>query len=269
MTTTDTPRAAIVTGGTRGIGFAIAKRLADDGWALTLTGRDAAGLASAAEALGSAHPVVQVVADLSDEAAPEAVLEGHAASGRALDALVLNAGMGHGSRIVDTPLRRLDRHYAINLRAAFGLISMAIPALRAAASDDHAARVIALSSMTAVAPEAGLAAYGATKAALVSLCDTLNAEESEAGILATSICPGYVDTDMSAWKHGELAPTAMIRPDDIAELVGAVLRMSRHAVVPRVVVSRPGEGLNTAQVFVYAPGHYRHLDAARGVLCIH
>lgn len=243
-------RAAVITGGTKGIGLAIAKRLASDGWAVTITGRDAAGLSAAAAEIaavpGARHPALEVVADMADEAAPEAILAAHADAGRSLDALILNAGMGHGSPIVDTPLRRLDRHYTINLRSSFALIALAIPALRAAASDDHAARVIALSSMTAVTAEAGLAAYGATKAALVSLCDTLNAEESEAGILATSICPGYVDTDMSAWKHGELAATSMIRTDDIAELVGAVLRMSRHAVVPRIVVSRPGEGLTTA-----------------------
>ncbi|QKJ20708.1 SDR family oxidoreductase [Microbacterium hominis] len=246
MTDTAAPRAAVITGGTRGIGLAIARRLAADGWALTLTGRDAAGLAAATAALDTPHPVVQVVADLAEDDAPTAILDAHAAAGRALDALVLNAGMGHGSRIADTPLRRLDRHYAINLRSSFALVSAAIPALRAAASADHAARVIALSSMAAVIAEEGLAAYGATKAAVVSLCDTLNAEESEGGVLATSICPGYVDTDMSAWKHGELAAGEMIRPDDVAELVGAVLRMSRHAVVPRLVVSRPGDGLHGA-----------------------
>lgn len=247
-------RGAIVTGGSRGIGLAVVRRLVDDGWAVTITGRDAAGLDAAVDSIGAGvgadsaarHPVLPVVADMADDDAPERILAAHADAGRTLDALVLNAGMGHGSRIVDTPLRRLDRHYAVNLRAAFALVSQAIPALREAASGASAARVIAMSSMTAVMPEPGLAAYGATKAALASLCETLNAEESAAGVIATAICPGYVDTDMSAWKHGDLAAGEMIRPDDIAELVGALVRMSRHAVVPKIVVSRPGEGLFTA-----------------------
>ncbi|WP_353809424.1 SDR family NAD(P)-dependent oxidoreductase [Agromyces sp. SYSU T00194] len=238
-------RAAIVTGGSRGIGLAITRRLAADGYAVTITGRDRAGLERAAaqvrDELGT--PVVGVPADLADEAAVDALVPAHLERFGRLDHLVLNAGMGKGSPIAETPLRRLDLHYAVNLRSTFALVSQAIPPLRRAAEEHGSARVVAIASMTALVAEAGLAAYGATKAAIVSLCEALTQEEYAAGVLATAICPGYVDTDMAAWKHDAVPADEMIRPDDVAELAMSVLRLSRTAVVPTLAVVRPGPEL--------------------------
>ncbi|MGH3251119.1 MAG: SDR family NAD(P)-dependent oxidoreductase [Trebonia sp.] len=86
----------------------------------------------------------------------------------------------------------------------------------------------------------GLAAYGATKAALISLCESVSASEGAGGVSATAISPGYVNTDMAAWVHDRIDPAEMIKPDDIAELTLAVSRLSRHATVPSIAVSRPG-----------------------------
>ena len=80
------------------------------------------------------------------------------------------------------PLRRLDAQYAINLRGPFLLVQRLLPALRAAAgSSDHGARVIAVASLTGMAAETGLAAYGATKAALISLCESITVARGTAG----------------------------------------------------------------------------------------
>ena len=73
--------------------------------------------------------------------------------------------------------------------------------------------------MAGIAAEPGLAAYGAAKAALISLCQYINAEESAVGVTATAIAPGYVDTEMSAWVHERIGPAEMIPPADIAELI--------------------------------------------------
>jgi short-subunit dehydrogenase len=99
---------------------------------------------------------------------------------------------------------------------------------------------VALASITGVYAEAGLAVYGATKAALISLTETLNVEESGNGVSATALAPAYVDTDMSAWIHDTIPPEAMIEVNDIVELVDALLRLSSRAVVPKIVVGRAG-----------------------------
>jgi NAD(P)-dependent dehydrogenase (short-subunit alcohol dehydrogenase family) len=94
--------------------------------------------------------------------------------------------------------------------------------------------------MAGVASQPHGSAYGASKAALISLCETLNVEESERGICATAISPGLVDTDMTAWARDRVNPAEMIRASDIAEMVLGLIRMSRWAVVPTIVMSRPG-----------------------------
>ena len=78
---------------------------------------------------------------------------------------------------------------------------------------------------------------------MLSLVETLNAEESGNGISGTSIAPGYVDTDMSDWTKDKIPADTMIRVGDIVELAASVLRLSSRAVVPRLVVTRAGAGL--------------------------
>lgn len=241
-------RSALITGGSRGIGLAIARALAAEGFSLTLSARSADSLDAAAAVLRAAGADVDaVVADASDEDDIARLVAGHLERRGRLDALILNAGMGHGSPIAETPLRRVDKHYALNVRGTFALLTAALPALRAtAAQDPRGARVIAIASLAGLVPEPNLAAYSATKAAVVSLCEALCLEESAAGVSATAICPGYVDTDMAAWKHDEIAPEQMIRADDIAELAVGLTRLSRNAVVPQLAVHRAGDGLRGA-----------------------
>jgi NAD(P)-dependent dehydrogenase (short-subunit alcohol dehydrogenase family) len=102
---------------------------------------------------------------------------------------------------------------------------------------------VAISSITGRDAEPGLAAYGATKAALSLLCEAFTAELGVNGVLATAIAPGYVGTDMSAWIHESVAPWEMMRPSDIAEIT---VRLSRRAAVPSIVMTRPGPQLHRA-----------------------
>jgi 3-oxoacyl-[acyl-carrier protein] reductase len=237
-------RSALVTGASRGIGRGIAIRLAERGFGLTITARDPDSLAQAALALraAGAPDVVVVPADMADPEAVGAVVDAHADRYGVLNAVILNAGMGAAGSIADMPLRRLDKMVAINLKAPMAIAQRALPLLRSAVTDDpeHGAKVIALSSITGVYSEPGLAAYGATKAALLSLIKTFNVEESGGGVTATAIAPGYVDTDMSEWVHDRIAATSMITVADIVELVDAVLRMSSRSVVSEIVVARAG-----------------------------
>ena len=240
----DQPPSALVTGASRGIGRAIAERLAAAGFALTLSGRHPDQLDEVARSLagGAAAPGV-VAADMTSEDDVRRLAQRHAGQFGSLDLLVLCAGFGASGRIADYPIRRFDRQVEVNLRGPFVLIQECLPSLRQAADrhPERGARIVAIASITGVASEPGLAAYGAAKAALISLCQSVNVEESASGISATAIAPGYVDTEMSAWMHDRIDPADMIEPDDVAELVVALTRLSARAVVPSIVVARRGD----------------------------
>lgn len=178
---------------------------------------------------------------------PEAVTALAAAHRRAFgrcDALIINAGMGSKGAMAEFPVRRFDKLYQINVRAPYVLLQELLPTLRATAAHADSAKVIAVASITGVYPEPELAAYGATKAALISLCETFKLEESEAGVSATTIAPGYVDTDMSEWTP--IPQEEMITAADVATLVHSITELSHWAVVPNIVITRPGANLHRA-----------------------
>lgn len=236
---------AVITGASRGIGLSIAKALAKKKMALTITARGAEALDALVPelmALGSPR-VIAVAADMTDPEAATTITEAHKHHhGGALTVLVLNAGVGTAGRIESYPTARIDKTMAVNFRSPLLLMQSAIPLLHEGASrrPGLGAKVLVVSSITGVFAEAGLAVYGASKAALLSLVNTFNAEESASGITATAIAPAYVDTDMSAWKHDSIPPETMIPADDIAQLVAALVNMSARSVVAPVVISRAG-----------------------------
>jgi 3-oxoacyl-[acyl-carrier protein] reductase len=243
-TSGEVPPSAMITGATGGIGRAIAWRLTLAGYRLTLSGRDEAALGQLAGDLAARGAGPQLVAaDMSSEDDIRALARSHADRFGSLDLLVLSAGTGTSGRIADYPMRRFDRQMTVNVRGPFALVQECLPALRqaAAARPAHGSRVAAIASMAGIASEPGLAAYGAAKAALISLCQSINAEESSAGVTATAIAPGYVDTEMSAWVHDRIDPAQMIPPADIAELVLALTQLSARSVVPLIAMSRAGE----------------------------
>ncbi|OYD66989.1 SDR family NAD(P)-dependent oxidoreductase [Rhodococcus sp. OK302] len=237
-------RSALVTGASKGIGLGIATRLATLGYGLTITARDSEKLEVVAEGLRSAGSpdVVVVAGDMANEDFAAELVAVHGDRFDSMRALILNAGVGTSGSVADYPMRRFDKTVAVNLRTPFALLQAALPLLRAAADNDldAGAKVITLSSMAGVYAESGLAVYGATKAALISMVEAFNAEESGNGISATAIAPGYVDTDMSAWTQDRIPPDTMIKVDDIVELVDGLLRLSARAVVPKVVMTRAG-----------------------------
>lgn len=242
-----TVRSALVTGGSRGIGAEVARRLANEGYQLTIAARNKDVLAETAARLRdeTGVEVNPVVAQMNDLDQVRALVQAHADRFDGLDALLLSAGTGTAGTVADMPVRTYERMLDVNFRAPITLIQAALPLLRKSAQDEprRGAKIIALASITGVVGEAGLAAYGATKAALISLCETISLEESASGVSATAISPGYVDTDMTAWKRDVLDQSAMLTTGDIAEMVLAITRLSRNAVVPNIVISRAGDQL--------------------------
>ena len=237
-------RTALVTGASRGIGRGIALELARQGFGLTATSRrdeDLAALAAELTAAGAPH-VVTCAADLGDRTALTSVVERHAEAYASMNALVLSGGVGTGGSLETLPSSRVDKTIAVNLTSAITILQTALPLLRAAATADRkrGARVIALASITGVYAEPGLAVYGASKAALISLMETLNAEESANGVMATAIAPAYVATDMSAWTADTIPAETMIPVEDIVGVVRMLLGFGAVTSLPRVVLTRSG-----------------------------
>lgn len=220
---------ALVTGGSSGIGLAIADMLSAEGYALTLAARTVERLESAAGRLAA----TAVAADVSREEDCTRLVETHVATHGGLDVLVNSAGVGIAGTIAETTTKRFDLQHAVNVRAAFVLMREALPHLRASRG-----YVVNVASIAGTMPTPGLSAYGSSKAALISLTRSLNREEAGMGVRATALCPGFVDTPMAEWTG--LAGDALIRPEDCAEIVRALLRLSPAARVPVVVVERDG-----------------------------
>jgi NAD(P)-dependent dehydrogenase (short-subunit alcohol dehydrogenase family) len=222
-------RAALVTGGSSGIGLAIARMLRDEGYALTLASRRPEKVEAAAEELGA----VAIAADVGDADACERLVAEHRERFGRLDILVNSAGIGIGGRVEDLPAKHFDLQVGINLRGLFLVTQAAIPLLR-----ESRGWIVNLASIAGTLPTPGLATYGATKAAVISLTRSLNEELDADGVRAVAICPGFVDTPMAEWSG--IPGDEMIRPEDCAEVVRLCLRLSPYARIPQVVVERVG-----------------------------
>jgi NAD(P)-dependent dehydrogenase (short-subunit alcohol dehydrogenase family) len=221
---------ALVTGGSSGIGLAIARMLHEEGYALTLAARKVERLESTAVELGA----TPVALDVRNEEDCRRLVATHVETYGGLDVLVNCAGVGVAGRIGDTQTKHFDLQQSVNLRGAFLVTREALPALREAKG-----YVVSLASIAGTIPTPGLASYGAAKAALIALTRSLAREEADAGVRATALCPSFVDTPMAEWTG--IAADELIQPDDCAELVRALLRLSPAARVPVVVIERAGE----------------------------
>ena len=203
--------------------------LRDEGFALTLASRTAEKVEAAAAELG-AHAIA---ADVSKPEDCARVVEDHVAREGGLDVLVNSAGIGIAGRVEDVQLKHLDRQLAINLRGLVLVTQAAIPHLRKTKG-----WVVNLASIAGTQPVAILPIYAASKAAVISLTHSLNADLDDEGVRAIAICPGFVDTPMADFSG--LSGEEMIQPEDCAEVVRMCLRLSPRARVPQVVIERVG-----------------------------
>jgi NAD(P)-dependent dehydrogenase (short-subunit alcohol dehydrogenase family) len=222
-------RAALITGGSSGIGLAIARMLRDEGFGLTLASRRAEKVQAAAEELGA----TAVAADVGDAADCERLVAEHREQFGRLDILVNSAGIGIAGNVENLPARHFDLQLGVNLRGLFLVTQAAIPLLR-----ESKGWIVNLASIAGTLPTPGLATYGATKAAVISLTRSLNEELDADGVRAVAICPGFVATPMTQWSG--LPDDEMIQPEDCAEVVRMLLRLSSRARVPQVVIERAG-----------------------------
>ncbi len=216
-------KVALVTGGSRGIGAAIAKRLAADGASVAITYAKDSGAASAVvkaiEAAGGKAVAIQ--ADAADvEAVRSAVEKAVATLGR-LDVLVNNAGTAIPKKFEDTTLEELDRMIDINVRGVFVATQAALKHM------NDGGRIIMIGSCVGerlMTP--GLVPYAATKGAVKMFTQGLSREVGDRGITVNNVQPGPIDTDLNPasgdWATPQKAATALNRYGTVEEVAALV-----------------------------------------------
>jgi NAD(P)-dependent dehydrogenase (short-subunit alcohol dehydrogenase family) len=237
-------RAAIVTGASRGIGYAIAELLADEGYALTVTARKPATLEEAAERLRERGAEVEhLAANMNDEEGIKAVVDAHRERFGRLDVLVNNAGVGIGAAAADQNTKHVDMQLDVNLRAIVLFYRECVGMLREAGAEHKGALVVNLASIAGKSPQPWLSVYSATKAAVIGYTQAMNKELNADGVKSVAFCPGFVDTDMTEFVKDSIPADEMLQTSDISEAVRFLLRLSPACIVPEIVFQRPGEPL--------------------------
>jgi NAD(P)-dependent dehydrogenase (short-subunit alcohol dehydrogenase family) len=237
-------RAAIVTGASSGIGLAIARVLAEEGYGVTMAARRPEKLQGAADGLAKdGFDVHAVPAALSEESEVAKVVDAHRERYGRLDVLVNNAGVGVGAPVGEIQTKFLDMQLSVNLRSIVLFYREALELLKQAGAEHSSALVVNTSSISGKRAEAWLSVYSATKHGVVGWTEAMNKELGGEGIKSIALCPAFVDTPMTDFVKGQIKPEEMIRPQDIAEAVRFMLRVSPACVVPEIMFVRPGDAL--------------------------
>jgi NAD(P)-dependent dehydrogenase (short-subunit alcohol dehydrogenase family) len=237
-------RAAIVTGASSGIGLAIARVLAEEGFGVTMAARRPEKLDGAVKGLADdGFDVQAVAANVADEAEIQKVVSAHRDRYGRLDVLVNNAGVGVGAPAGEIETKRLDMQLNINLRSIILFYRECMGLLREAGAEHKNVLVVNTASISGKRGEAWLSVYSATKHGVVGWTEAMNKELSSEGIKSTALCPAFVDTPMTDFVKGQVAAEEMIRPEDVAESVRYMLKLSPACIVPEMMFVRPGEGL--------------------------
>ncbi|MEW5809193.1 MAG: 3-oxoacyl-ACP reductase family protein [Actinomycetota bacterium] len=207
MTSPLAGKRAVVTGGSRGIGAGIVRRLVADGADVAFTYQSSAQPAQdlADELGGTGSKVVALQADSADPTAVADAVQAAASALGGLDILVNNAGIAYGAPIEDFPLEEFDRLIAVNVRGVFAATKAVVPHL------GQGGRIITIGSVNADrAPMAALSGYALTKAAVAGFTRGLVRELGPRGITVNTIQPGPVATDMNPEHGGDFSD--QVRP---------------------------------------------------------
>ena len=235
-------RAAIVTGASRGIGFALAEALGEEGHALTISARKPDTLEQAAARLRDrGFEVEYVVANLADEEGVREVVERHRERFGRLDVLVNNAGVGIGATASEHETKYVDMQLVVNLRSIILFYRECAEMLQAAGAEHRNALVVNLASIAGKSPQPWLSVYSATKAAVAAYTVAMNKELAKHGVKSVAFAPGFVDTDMTDYVKSTIPAEEMLRTSDLAEGLRFLLRVSPTCLVPEIVFQRPQE----------------------------
>ena len=234
-------RAALITGGSSGIGLAVARALGEDDYGVTVSARRPEKLEEAVEGLrGDGIEAEAVPANMAEEEQLVALAERHKERFGRLDVLMNNAGLGIGSAIAEAETKKVDMQLDVNLRAVYLMTRECIPMLKEAGAEHGKALIVNTASIAGKSGQGWLAAYSATKFGVVGLSQAMHRELGGDGIQVTALCPGFVATAMTDWVP-DLPKDQMIQPEDIAGAVRYLLSTSRNCFVPELQFIRPGD----------------------------
>jgi len=197
---------ALVTGAGGGIGQAIVQRLVAEGVSVVVTDCDADALKSLADRLPTGHRLRVVVGDVVDRDFRKELVTGTVEAFGRLDVLINNAGIMSGGTPESISTQDWDRAHGINAKAPFFLAQEAIPHLAAARG-----AIVNQSSILGLRATHGLAAYTASKAAVVGLTMALAVDLAEKGVRVNALCPGWTATDLNRnlWEDGTAGPATV------------------------------------------------------------
>ncbi len=227
-------RYAIVTGGGTGIGLAVARRLAGEGYGVLVGGRrEEPCRAAAAELRAAGHEAVAVAADAGDPAGAERIVAAALERFGGVDLVVNNAGIGDAAPVGEETLEGWERVMRTNLTAAFLVSRAALPSLI-----ERRGSIVNVSSVNGLLAGPGWAAYSTSKAGLIMLTKSLANDYGPRGVRANCVCPGWVRTPMADADMDEVArlrgvdreqayrlthaDNPLRRPAEPAEVAGAV-----------------------------------------------